>query len=80
MGSLPESRSEAEAGWQAFDEVEKGSHKPIDAKARSQGHVELVVNYRTAGDLLNTMMSGGRICFPMSMTDFLEIGMPGLRT
>ena len=55
MGSLPESRSEAEAGWQAFDEVEKGSHKPIDAKARSQGHVELVVNYRTAGDLLKTM-------------------------
>ena len=55
MGSLPESRSEAEAGWQAFDEVEKGSHKPIDARARSQGHVELVVNYRTAGDLLNTM-------------------------
>ncbi|GIS43805.1 MAG: hypothetical protein Ct9H90mP16_08750 [Candidatus Poseidoniales archaeon] len=46
---LPESRSKSDAAWQRFDEPEKGSTKPVDALSRSQGHVELVVNYRTAG-------------------------------
>ena len=52
---LPESRSKSDAAWQRFDEPEKGSRKPIDTLARSQGHVELVVNYRTAAGLLNQM-------------------------
>ena len=52
---LPESRSRAEGAWVRFDQVEKGSSKSVDAAARSQGHVELVVNYRTAGNLLNRM-------------------------
>ena len=52
---LPESRSKAEGAWVRFDQVEKGSTKPVDATARAQGHVELVVNYRTAGDLLHRM-------------------------
>ena len=52
---LPESRSKADAAWQRFDEMEKGSTKQVDALARSQGHVELVVNYRTAAGLLNQM-------------------------
>ena len=52
---LPESRSKSDAAWQRFDEPEKGSSKPVDALSRSQGHVELVVNYRTAGPLLNQM-------------------------
>ena len=52
---LPESRSKAEGAWIRFDELEKGSSGPINALARSQGHVELVVNYRTAGGLLNRM-------------------------
>ena len=33
----------------------KAVPKPVDALSRSQGHVELVVNYRTAGSLLNQM-------------------------
>ena len=52
---LPESRSKAEGAWVRFDEVEKGNSNPVDATARSQGHVELVVNYRTAGNLLHRM-------------------------
>ena len=52
---LPESRSKADAAWQRFDEPEKGSTKQVDALSRSQGHVELVVNYRTAAGLLNQM-------------------------
>ena len=52
---LPESRSKAEGAWVRFDEQEKGSSKSVDALARSQGHVELVVNYRTAAGLLNRM-------------------------
>ena len=52
---LPESRSKSDAAWQRFDEPEKDSTNPVDTLARSQGHVELVVNYRTAGGLLNQM-------------------------
>jgi len=52
---LPESRSKAEGAWIRFDEMEKDSSSPIDVSARSQGHVELVVNYRTAAGLLNRM-------------------------
>ena len=52
---LPESRSKAEGAWVRFDECEIGSSNPVDSLARSQGHVELVVNYRTAAGLLNQM-------------------------
>jgi ATP-dependent exoDNAse (exonuclease V) beta subunit len=52
---LPESRSQAEGAWVRFDESEQGSSNPVDSLARSQGHVELVVNYRTAAGLLNQM-------------------------
>ena len=52
---LPESRSKAEGAWIRFDEMEEDSSSPIDVAARSQGHVELVVNYRTAAGLLNRM-------------------------
>jgi len=52
---LPESRSKAEGAWIRFDEMEEDSSSPIDVSARSQGHVELVVNYRTAAGLLNRM-------------------------
>ena len=52
---LPESRSKAEAAWVRFDEPEEGSNSAVDSLARSQGHVELVVNYRTAAGLLNRM-------------------------
>ncbi len=52
---LPESRSTADAAWVRFDEPEDGSSAPVDTLARSQGHVELVVNYRTAAGLLNRM-------------------------
>ena len=55
LSDLPDSRSTADTAWIRFDEVEKGSTSPVDAIGRSQGHVELVVNYRTAGDLLNRM-------------------------
>ena len=55
VSDLPDSRSTADAAWIRFDEVEKGSTNPVDAIGRSHGHVELVVNYRTAGNLLNRM-------------------------
>ena len=53
--NLPESRSKSEGAWVRFDESEKGSSTSVDSLARSQGHVELVVNYRTAAGLLNRM-------------------------
>ncbi|MEE2759159.1 MAG: 3'-5' exonuclease [Candidatus Thermoplasmatota archaeon] len=52
---MPESRSKAEAAWVRFDEPEENSSSTVDALSRSQGHVELVVNYRTAAGLLNRM-------------------------
>ena len=52
---LPESRSKAEGAWVRFDEPEEGSTSAVDSLSRSQGHVELVVNYRTAAGLLNRM-------------------------
>ena len=52
---LPASRGQAEGAWIRFDAREAGGSRPVDAAARAEGHVELVVNYRTAGDLLHRM-------------------------
>jgi len=53
---LPASRSAAEGAWVRFDALEEGaSIGSADAVARSEGHVELVVNYRTAAGLLERM-------------------------
>ncbi|MDP6899553.1 MAG: UvrD-helicase domain-containing protein [Candidatus Thalassarchaeaceae archaeon] len=53
---MPASRGLAEGAWVRFDASQDGL--PVDsvtAKARAEGHVELVVNYRTAGNLLERL-------------------------
>jgi len=50
------SRGIVENSWVRFDVAEDDSTLPADVtRARSEGHVELVVNYRSAGNLLESM-------------------------
>lgn len=50
------SRGIAEDAWVRYDVAEDDSTLPaVESRARSEGHVELVVNYRSAGDLLESM-------------------------
>jgi len=53
---IPESRVNSKGAWVKFEESQDGNPVPVEVQiARSEGHVELVVNYRTANDLLTRL-------------------------
>ncbi len=53
---MPESRGHSEGAWVRYDASKDGDTVKSEVqRARAEGHVELVVNYRTAGDLLERL-------------------------